>query len=243
MKIAQITDIHIGPTPELVRGIDVRTNFLQTIELATTYDPDFLVITGDMCFDEPTDSAYQWIANQLEEIQVPVFFISGNHDDTVKVAELMNIPGHSPTEELFFKRMLEGQMVYFLDSSKGCLSSHQKSWLMDQLEIHIEKTAVIFMHHPPLLAGVPHMDNKYALTDREEVMNILKNSKKRVHIFCGHYHVAKSLYHENVRIHITPSTFLQIDARYEEFRVDHTRPGFRLIEWKGDLVSEQVIYV
>ena len=244
MKIAQITDIHIGPNDQPIREVDVRKNFIQTLELANTYGYDYLVISGDLCFQDAQPHIYAWVQRQLEKYtDKPVFVIPGNHDNAEMLVDHMNVNKPLQHEELFYAHDLSGHTVYFLDSGKGYLSSDQKHWLRDSLQQNQEESVLVFMHHPPAIGLVPHMDGKYALTDRDEVINIFSNSGKRIHLFCGHYHVDKSIHIGNISIHITPSTFMQIDQRIEPFRIDHTRPGFRLIDWNEMGIFEQVVYL
>ena len=74
------------------------------------------------------------------------------------------------------------------------------------------------MHHPPLHAGVPFMDNQHALKNREEVQSILFEHPFNVNIFTGHYHVEKMIRKKNIVVHITPSCFFQIAQESEEFQ-------------------------
>jgi Icc protein len=89
---------------------------------------------------------------------------------------------------------------------------------------------MLFMHHPPLYCGVPHMDEKYAFRQIPLVQQYLRGLPFALHIFCGHYHVERDLRVANQHVYITPSTFFQIDAAIVEFGIDHSMPGYRIIE-------------
>ena len=73
------------------------------------------------------------------------------------------------------------------------------------------------------------MDNKHPLTNRDEVADLLLHSARRIHTFCGHYHVDKVIQKGNLTVYITPSLFFQINDDFEEFQLDHKRVGFREI--------------
>jgi Icc protein len=99
------------------------------------------------------------------------------------------------------------------------------------------------MHHPPALMGVPHMDHRHALKDRDEVMEILNSTKTHKDIFCGHYHVQKSVFMDHISIHVTPSLFFQIDQLKDEFAVDHLNIAYNVIEISNDLMTTSVHYL
>ena len=44
-------------------------------------------------------------------------------------------------------------------------------------------------------------------------------------------------------IHLTPSTIFQISTQTPHFVIEHTRPGWRIIEWKGSQIHTYVDYL
>jgi Icc protein len=85
------------------------------------------------------------------------------------------------------------------------------------------------MHHPPAFMAVPFMDDTHALEDREEILQLLIDQGTPIHVFCGHYHVHKSSFIQNVAIHVTPSLYVQIDQYQSDFTIDHKSIAFRMI--------------
>ena len=244
MKIAQITDIHIGPDENPVREVDVRKNFLDILELANTYPHDLVMLTGDLCFMDASPDIYAWIIEQLKEhVQVPYYVIPGNHDDSKTMARSFDINDKLIGDELYYSISHNGYTLVCLDTAIGKMSGSQKSWLAKILSGIQDSQLLVFMHHPPIEGLVPHMDNRYALQDRDEVLEILTKVEKPVHVFCGHYHVDKVIQHHNITVHITPSSFIQIDQRRDDFLVDHLQPGFRMIEMRKSRMYSQVHYV
>ncbi len=49
VRIIQITDTHVGNEGELVRGVDVRANFLKTLRVIANEKMDCLIHSGDLC--------------------------------------------------------------------------------------------------------------------------------------------------------------------------------------------------
>lgn len=241
MRIVQITDLHIGLADEATFEIDVRANFLKICEKIRQLAPDYVVISGDLCYQNAHPVIYSWIKQQLDALEITYDLISGNHDDPVMLAQAFNIEHLLVDGALYYQRQLEGFPYLFLDTTTGVISSKQLSWLANCLKKQLGRL-IIFMHHPPLLAGVPHMDHHYALENRDEVLELLLEYPGPVDVFCGHYHVDKTISTENVNVHITPSNFFQIDQYSEKFAVDHRRPGLREIEITSEYLRHTVIF-
>ena len=122
------------------------------------------------------------------------------------------------------------------------MSKRQLKWLKYELET-LEKAVIIFMHHPPVLSGVPFMDNKHFLKNYTDFQRIAFQYPYPIHIFCGHYHVEKTVSIQNLHVYITPSTFYQIDWREAEFKVDHYRIAFREIDITGGMLRHGLHYL
>lgn len=243
MKIIQLTDLHIPVKGEDTMGIDVYQNFLNVLEAVEAEMPDHIVITGDLCLSSGNESIYKAIKFQLDKLEIPYSIISGNHDDTLLLSEVFQMEHLLVGEELFYKRILNGQKALFLETSAGYISETQLAWVERELR-QMRDNVLIFMHHPPLLAGVPHMDQHYPLENGHELIKLLSNSQLPTVIFCGHYHVDKTLCYRNITVQITPSTYFQIDWRQPAFAIDHYSPAYRIIDLRADhAVSTSLIYI
>ena len=242
MKIIQLTDLHVDLEGENTFGIDIRSNFIDLLQEVVRLSPDHLVISGDLCLKDGVESIYQWIKSQLEILDIPYDIIPGNHDDIKILSEVFGIQHLVNDEELYFAKKLGKTHCLFLDSSKGFHSDRQLKWLRRQLQ-QADDELVIFMHHPPMEAGVPFMDIKYPLQDMEAIQAILFDHPHRIAVFCGHYHVEKSLQLRNVNVFITPSSFFQIDQESADFKVDHHSIALRRIEVVGLQLQTSVRYL
>lgn len=241
MKIIQLTDLHLGREGENTRGIDVRANFLKALDLVESYQPDCLVISGDICFRAPELPIYEWMAEKMEKISIPWEIIPGNHDDISMMRQVFDIEKDIKQDGLYFSRTIGGEKMIFLDSGPATMGPPQLEWLRDQLSEN-QRDLIIFVHHPPILSGVPYMDSQHAFKSREELSEILTNHQHNLTIFTGHYHVEKTIRVKNLEINITPSTYFQISQHSVEFAVDHKRPGFRVIEKNGLPLGHHVVY-
>ncbi len=241
MKIIQITDLHIDVEGESPFDIDVRQNFLKIIHKVQTLEPQHLVISGDLCYREGDESIYQWIKKVVDATGIPYSVIAGNHDDSSLLAKVFQLEHLMTGDELFFAKKIGKSTFLFLDSSKGYHSNKQLKWLKRQLK-NAKDELFVFMHHPPVLAGVPFMDGKYALKDIKAIQEIFFSYPKNISIFTGHYHVEKSIRINNLLIQITPSLFFQIDQGSEKFKVDHHYIAFREIVVENNHFSSTLKY-
>lgn len=241
MRIIQITDLHVGLPDEKPFGVDLRENTRTIIEAVALTEADALVITGDLCYRDGDAAIYAWIKEQLKALQMPVYLLSGNHDDTLLLSQVFGLDQLLTGNELYYQHHWSGHPVFFLDSSSGRISPQQLAWL-DQGLAATDDPTVIFMHHPPLVVGVPYMEDQYALQNREEVRHLLLQQKQPVTVFTGHFHVDKSVHYQNIDLHVSPSCFFQIDWRVPDFKVDHHRIAYRWIELTPAGVQHSVCY-
>ncbi len=242
MRIIQLTDLHIDRTGEDTRGVDVRSNFCRLLEKLPKWRADEIVITGDLCLTGGSRQVYDWIIRQLASVNLPVNVISGNHDDPVLLAEAFQVKKNLKKKELYYLRTETPVPIFYLDTTKRKVSKPQLVWLEEELRKCLGPI-VIFMHHPPLLAGVPYMDQKHALKNRDDLLSLLLSYPDPIHVYCGHYHVEKLVAFHNVLAHITPSAYFQIDQFEEEFAVDHHNIGLRVIDIRPDQISSTVVYL
>ena len=241
MKIIQLTDLHLELKEETAFGIDTRANFLKILDDVLKCRADYLIITGDICFQDGDQEIYDWLKEHLDEQPMPYELIPGNHDSSILMAQTYGYQALIQEGEYYFAKRLGKANCIFLDSSRGEHSKAQLKWLERQLK-QFDQQVLLFMHHPPVKGGVPFMDNKYPLRDREAVMEILHNHPHPVAVFCGHYHAEKTILSRNVMVQITPSCFFQIDSNFEDFKVDHHRIAFREIIIEEDMIRSELRY-
>lgn len=241
MKLIQITDLHVANEDEFTHGVNVRQNFLDILQAAQSFSPDHLILSGDLAFDTGNEQAYRWMKAHLDTLGIPYSIIAGNHDDTAIMANVFEVEPLLTEGELYYKLSLaDNQQVLMLETAKGTMSSNQLSWLGNELA-QLGGPAIVFMHHPPVVGGVPHMDVNYPLRNMEEVQEVLLRHPFPVYVFCGHYHVEKMLCMKNLTIHITPTTYFQMKWQQAEFQLDHLRIGLREIVLRPDGVLESTV--
>lgn len=242
MRIAQITDLHVGKANEDTYGVPVRENFLKVLQTAAALEPDELMISGDLCYSVGDAEVYHWVKQHLDASQIPYRLISGNHDDATLLAKAFGIEDLLHGDELYYRGQYGTQPALFLDTTKYEVSQTQLDWLAQQLASY-SGDWIIFMHHPPLLAGVKYMDDNYPLKNHAAVLALLQAHSGNVQVFCGHYHAERVVVVGNVTVYITPSCFFQISPFAKAFTIDHYQVGFREIELRNGHLLSTVRYI
>lgn len=237
MRILQITDIHINKLFELTNQVNVIANFSAVLDSGMEYKPDLVVLTGDLGHNDLQIDVYQWIKEQLQGRGVPFRVIGGNHDNA---SMLVDVFGDVQGTKLYFTYRVGNFKILFLDTIHGQVDDEQLEWLKEEIK---EDITAIFMHYPPFLSGIPHMDTKYAMQQRTSFLDVLFGVNQRFRIFTGHYHTERVIEYENVSVYITPSTFVQISDKTLEFTPDHYKPAYRMLEWDGGVFKSWVRYL
>lgn len=243
MRIAFITDLHVAGEDEKPLGVDVRQNFLNALQQAKELHPLALVIGGDICYQSGDQAIYHWVCEQLRELPFPTYLIAGNHDDVALLATEMKLTHHVQQGELYYAFPMEGYPTLFLDTSKGEMSPEQWTWLSEHLRALRDTNLVIFMHHPPLKAGVGHMDTYYPFKQSDQFIDLINEVPCHVTVFCGHYHVEKWIQRSNLTVLITPSLFFQMKHDPIEMVIDHYRPAVREINFTPNGLTSTVHYL
>ena len=236
MRLSILADAHLSDSPSETYQLDTQANLSRCIARLRDLDPDFLVLLGDYSFDEPKRSDVEWLAARIALAETPYAAVVGNHDRSEDVAEVLMQSQLMVGDRLYYRRDFEGLSCLFLDTRPGNLDSQQVQWLRHELESSKAQT-LVFMHHPPVKAGVHFMDERHAFSDEGgHVFEALFGGRKPVTVFAGHYHSARSLHIGVHTLHLCPSTAYQINPLTPGFEVTHSMPALRHVE----LVDGQV---
>ena len=242
MRIIQITDIHIAKLgQDTIQNIDVWGKFQHVLAEAKTFNPDLLVISGDLCYQEGQVEIYRWVKTQLDKTGIDYLVIAGNHDDSVMMADVFGLPLNQETRESYYAKTYEVGQIIFLDTAKKGLSPKQWHWFGEQLAL--SSPTLIMMHHPPVLAQTEFMDTNHRFLQRTEFAEALSGKNKHFSVFCGHYHVERTILKADFNVFITPSSMAQIDGSKAEYSLDHLHPGYRIIDWDKESLNTQVRYL
>lgn len=222
--IAILNDTHIGAQQAADSAIP--TNLRTTVEwlLSLSKRPAAVIINGDLALHDGRRGDYERFAKlitPLREAGLPLHLTMGNHDDrSVFYDVLKGDKPDAPAVESKHASLVElpGVNIFMLDSLKatmvtqGLLGEAQLAWLMQLLDAHADKPALLFAHHNPRLGGDP-LHYPGGLEDSEPLWQAIaarKHVKAYIH---GHIHHRDFYAHEGIHILNTPATSYVADKK------------------------------
>jgi 3',5'-cyclic-AMP phosphodiesterase len=255
IRIAQISDLHIKPPSTLAYGrVDTAKALERCIAALNAFAPapDFVVISGDLA-DAPSVVEYDHLKRLLAPLKPPFAGIPGNHDSR----EMMRAAFPDAAYALPFgplnQKIEVGELdLLLLDSSvpdkpHGELDAPTLQWLDGMLAASSDRPALVFLHHPPFVAGIWHMDRQN-LHNAEDLAAIVQRHPRVQHIATGHVHRATLTMFAGRPCTICPVAYHAVDLdldhqRKPSFKIEP--PAFHLHTWFagegfGNLVTHHV---
>ena len=197
LRIAQISDLHIKPPGTLAYArVDTAKALERCVATLNAFEPapDFVVISGDLA-DTPNAEEYDHLKQLLAPLKLPFASIPGNHDSRELLrAAFPNAPYAFASGALNQKIEIGELDVLLLDSSvpskaHGELDAPTLSWLDATLASSSSRPALLFLHHPPFIAGIWHMDRQN-LHNAAELETIIRRHPRVLLVATGHIHRA-----------------------------------------------------
>ncbi len=142
--------------------------------------------------------------------------------------------------------------LLLLDSSvpgkpHGQLEKPTLQWLDSALAASVDRPALLFLHHPPFVAGIWHMDRQN-LQNADELASIVRRHPRVQLIATGHVHRAALTMFAGIACTICPAPNHAVDLDLAELREPSFKvepPAFHLHAWFpgegfGRLVTHQI---
>jgi Icc protein len=255
IHIAQISDLHIKPPGQLAYGrVDTAKALERCVAALNAFEPapDFVVISGDLA-DTPVAEEYDYLLQLLAPLKLPFAGIPGNHDGRDLMRTAFPKAAYASSSGPLNQKIAVGQLdLMLLDSSvprkpHGELDAPTLQWLDTMLRSSADRPALVFLHHPPFLAGIWHMDRQN-LTDAAELATVIRRHPRVLLVATGHIHRAALTMFAGVPCTICPAPNHAVDLdlghlREPSFKVEP--PAFHLHSWFagdgfGHVVTHQV---
>ncbi|MEM8744158.1 MAG: phosphodiesterase [Pseudomonadota bacterium] len=197
MIVAQITDPHVRANGRLAyRKVDTFAALKACIDHVNALDhaPDAVVVSGDVT-DFGTPEEYATARPLLDELSMPYYVIPGNHDDRETMrhafADHRYLPGsgfiHYAIDDYAVR--LVGLDTVVAGEQYGEMCRERIEWLESCLSEDQDKPTLVFMHHPPFLTGIRHMDWQNCRNSTALANVIAKHPQVKM-VACGHVHRA-----------------------------------------------------
>ena len=253
--VAQISDLHIKQPGALAYGkVDTAAALARCVMELNRFTPrpEIVVVSGDLV-DTPIEAEYGHLKRLLAPLQIPVALIPGNHDARPLVrAAFPAQPYARATGALDLSLTLGSLDVILMDSSvpdapHGLLEDATLQWLDATLAASATRPALLFLHHPPFVTGIAHMDRQN-LRNADDLAAVLKRHPRTRLVAAGHVHRATLTIFAGIPTTICPApshaVALDLGERYPPaLRVEP--PAFHLHAWfdgegYGDVVTHLV---
>ena len=249
MLIAQITDLHVRPRGKLAYGVVDANAMLEAAVaelLRLPEAPDVVLATGDLT-DCGLVEEYETLREILSPLLTPVYLVPGNHDRRENLRLVFEADGYLPANAPFLHYVVDDYPVRLigLDSvvpgqGFGEMCAERLAWLAARLDEAPERPTVLFMHHPPFLTGLRHMD-EINCRNGDAMAAIIARHPNVERVLCGHHHRPIQLRWAGTLGSVAPSTAHQVHLRFEDeeaaFRMEP--PAFQLHLWteRAGLIS------
>jgi 3',5'-cyclic-AMP phosphodiesterase len=245
LLVAQITDTHLF-TDHQAEMFGCRTNqtFAAVIAAIAALEPqpDVLLLTGDISQDDSV-GAYQYARSLIEPLQIPTYWLYGNHDQNVTAVDELNHGCITSTKS--FTR--SGWRFVLLDSMvsqqpHGELSSQQLQWFEQELAADVATSidgptaglpTLVAVHHHPIACGLDAMD-AIGLRNAEAFFQVVDRHPQIKVVLNGHIHQEFATQRHGVDYFGTPSTSIQLKPNQANIAVADQPPGFRLLQLHAD---------
>lgn len=252
--MAQMTDIHVGFAPDEKPEELNLTRFRATLQrlLGGPNRPDMLVLSGDIT-DHGDAASFAKTADLLRDVPFPILPMVGNHDS--RAGLLGAFPQVQPAEGGFLHYVVDaglGLRVICLDTLEdgrhgGAFCEARARWLANRLAEAPDQATLIFMHHPPVVAGIDWMDPSPNEPWMERLREVLEGQSQVQAIHCGHLHRQITTQFAGIPLSVTPSVaplvamdLTPIDKGVPDDRelITTEPPTYALHRWDGaSLVS------
>ncbi|MEA9391461.1 metallophosphoesterase [Acerihabitans sp. TG2] len=243
MKILQLTDCHIFSTPDMtLHGHPTHRHLEKTINYILEHKKlgcEAVLVTGDISQDGSLAS-YQLALQQIERLQLPVFYIAGNHDDPDHLAFIFN---SSPVVNDINHLCLDNWRFVAINTIQpgkdtGWLAAQELGRLEQQLLTYRSKNIALIMHHHPLPVGIPLVDD-YRLLNGADIMELCHAHSHIKSLICGHAHTDYTERQNQCLITVGPATCFQWQPGTQAIQTI-AKSGFNLLDFSEDITANAV---
>lgn len=214
MLIAQLTDTHIKAEGRLAyRKVDTAANLARSVDHLMQLDPrpDIVLMTGDLTdFGRPEE--YALLRRLLAPLTMPVYVIPGNHDQRGNMRTAFADHAYLPGGGEFLQYVVDDYPVRLIGldttvpgADGGLMCDQRLAWLDARLSEAPQRPTLLFMHHPPFVTGIAHMDRQRC-AGGEALGAVVEGHKQVFRILCGHVHRAVQIQWHGVTASIGPGS-------------------------------------
>ncbi|WP_287127588.1 3',5'-cyclic-AMP phosphodiesterase [Candidatus Cyanaurora vandensis] len=235
-RAVQFTDLHLYHSPEGgLLGLNTQQSFQAVLAHFKNHHwpVDVVLATGDLAQDGSV-AAYKSLRALLLPLDLPVYWIPGNHDNPAAMAQALTGGLISAQRQV----LLPPWQIILLDSTQpqqvsGCLTGNQLAFLTECITTHPEHYALVCLHHHPLSMGSAWLE-RIGLVNGADFLNLVRQYSQVRGVVWGHIHQDYTRQDGELLLMATPSTCIQFKPRTPDFALDTVLPGYRWLELHSD---------
>jgi 3',5'-cyclic AMP phosphodiesterase CpdA len=242
LSFVHVSDTHISHDPHYNHDGAMHTPMVGARSLVhqlntLPFKPDFVLHTGDVVYD-PDEDAYAAAREILSEIEAPVYYLPGNHDDPAMLQRLM-LGAETILAPFDYEFEVNGVQILCMDSNReappwcGRVSDEQLAWLKERTSASDDRPLVVALHHPTLKMGAPFWDERMVMVNGEDFHRALLPARERLRgVFCGHIHQNTDIMRDGITYLSGPSIWYQMHNypnQPESERDRFANPGFNVV--------------
>jgi Icc protein len=236
LRVIQISDLHLFAVPEReLLGVKTYDSFKAVIELIQREEKqlDFILLSGDLSQDG-SDASYYHILHFLRPLNVPVYYVAGNHD---YVSAMMHV---YPRDNFVSEKqiVIRDWNFILLDSQKpgsveGFLDKIQLDYLDYCLTQFPHHRAVILFHHHPVKMNCAWLD-PIGLTNADAFWKQVSHYSNVHTVLFGHVHQESQHTVGKINCYSPPSTCIQFKRNQDQFGLEDLPQGYRWMNLYDD---------
>ncbi len=251
LVIAQFSDSHLfANTKDLHHGSNVFEHLQQVLaDIAKQKHIDVIIFTGDLSQDHSEQSYQNFVeAVQQVELEAPVYFLAGNHDEPALLTRYLTKPVFCAEKTVNTKAWQIHLLNSKSDTPAGIVS--KKDLLKLKKGIDKGKFQLLMMHHHPVDVG--YFIDRHGLINQADfwqAMGEMQQANINIKaIACGHTHRAsflpKQTSHPRQRLDVytCPATSIAFDPSKDTVSSLNLEPSYRLfyLHCNGSIESEVI---
>jgi len=220
IRFIHLSDTHIGSSKDFtLQGVRTYESFQKIIAAIQSlpFQPDFIIHTGDIAAD-PDEKSYELFNTMIQDITVPMYYVTGNHDESAMVKNLLRMGEKEDLmdEKVVYRFETNGHGCLVLDGRgareidpHGTISDEQFAAIEQELS-SASSPISIFIHFPLLSMDCPWIDRDMLLFEGDRLHSLFSAHREHIRgVFFGHVHRGTSVVKDGVRYISVASTCLQ----------------------------------
>ncbi len=235
VRFLHISDTHIGEHEDIelqrVKTYPYARRLVDEIK-QLPFDYDFILHTGDIAAIIPKPEIYKKVESLFQEIEKPIYYATGNHDDSPHIKEYLTMGPKTDLDKQLLTYTFEVSGITFMCidargtdeiDPHGQISEAQFQLIENQLQSS-KNEMVFFLHYPPIELDSPWVNDLLLILNGEKLHNLFASYAEKIKgVFFGHIHRTLTVTKDNVNYYSTGSTCLQFRNYPEDKEVTFIR--------------------